>query len=122
MRDCNSGLGGKFAPALWMNPFTSDPAVRGFGASYLRIVGGCYGFFGLGLALFFASQGAGRMLWPLVGSVARLVVLAVGGWLCVHVLKTPASGLFGVVAASLVVYGAIIAMAIRLGSWTQAPR
>jgi hypothetical protein len=75
--------------------------------------------FGLGLALFFASQGAGRMFWPLAGSVARLVVVAVGGWVCVHWLKTPASGFFGVVAVSLVVYGLIIAGAIRLGSWTR---
>ena len=62
--------------------------MRGFGGSYLNIVGGCYGLFGLGLALFFASQGAGRMLWPLLGSLARLVIIAVGGWICVHVLQT----------------------------------
>jgi len=107
------------APGLWMNHFTADPAVLGFGSSYLRIVGGCYGLFGLGLALFFASQGAGRMFWPLAGSVARLVVVAVGGWICVHLLRTPASGFFFVVAASLVVYGMTIAGAIRLGSWAR---
>jgi len=106
------------APALWMGGFTTDPAVLAFGASYLRIVGGCYGLFGLGLALFFASQGAGRMFWPLAGSVARLVVVALGGWVCVHLLHTGASAFFGVVAASLVVYGLTIAGAIRLGSWT----
>ena len=93
--------------------------MREFGASYLHIVGGCYGLFGLGLALFFASQGAGRMFWPLAGSVARLVIVAVGGWVCVHVLQAPASGFFVVVAISLAVYGLIIAGAIRLGSWTR---
>lgn len=107
------------APSLWMDLFTTDTAVLGFGAAYLRIVGGCYAFFGLGLALFFASQGAGRMFWPLAGSMGRLVILVVGGWLCVHVLQAPAAALFAVIAFSLVVYGSTIAIAIRLGSWTR---
>ncbi|MBA4211911.1 MAG: MATE family efflux transporter [Polaromonas sp.] len=107
------------APGLWMNLFTTDAEVLGFGARYLNIVGGCYAFFGLGLALFFASQGAGRMFWPLAGSMARLVVLMVGGWLCVHVFQTSPTALFAVIAFSLVLYGSTIAMAIRLGSWTR---
>lgn len=107
------------APALWMNLFTADIEVLGFGARYLNIVGGCYAFFGLGLALFFASQGAGRMFWPLAGSMARLAVLVVGGWLCVHVFQTSATALFAVIACSLVLYGSTIAIAIRLGSWTR---
>lgn len=113
------GLTAAIAPALWMNLFTQDPAVRAFGASYLQIVGAFYGLYGFGLALFFASQGAGRMFWSLAGSVARLVIVAMGGWICLHVLQTPASGFFGVVAVSLAVYGLTIAAAIRLGSWTR---
>jgi putative MATE family efflux protein len=104
-------------PALWMNLFTSDATIRGLGASYLRIVGGGYGLFGLGLALFFASQGAGRMFWPLAGSLARLAVVAVGGWLCVSVLQAPATAFYGVVALSLAVYAAVIGGAIWLGRW-----
>lgn len=113
------GITAAVAPALWMDFFTSDPLVRSFGASYLNGVGGFYGFFGLGLALFFASQGAGRMAWPLVGSVARLVVVAVGGWICVHALQAPASAFSAVVALSLVVYATVIAAAIRLGGWQR---
>jgi Na+-driven multidrug efflux pump len=93
--------------------------VREFGGSYLRIVGVFYGLYGFGLALFFASQGAGRMFWPLAGSVARLVVVALGGWACVHVLRTGADGFFAVVAVSLAAYGLIIAGAIKFGSWTR---
>jgi Na+-driven multidrug efflux pump len=113
------GLVTAIAPSLWMNLFTSDPAVLVFGASYLNIVGACYAFFGLGLALFFASQGAGRMFWPLTASLGRLGVLVVGGWLCVHVFQASATILFAIVAFSLVVYGATLAIAIRLGSWTR---
>jgi putative MATE family efflux protein len=113
------GVTTAIAPSLWMNLFTQDAEVLAFGASYLNIVGGLYGFFGLGLALFFASQGAGRMFWPLTGSMGRLVILVVGGWLCVHVFETSAAGLFAVVALSLVVYGSTLAIAIRMGSWTR---
>jgi Na+-driven multidrug efflux pump len=102
-----------------MNLFTQDAAVREFGASYLRIVGAFYGLYGFGLALFFASQGAGRMFWPLAGSVARLLIVALGGWVCVHVLRTSANGLFVVIAISLAVYSLIITGAIKFGSWTR---
>ena len=39
------------------------------GAAYLRTVGPAYGFFGLGLSLYFASQGAGRLVWPLLAGL-----------------------------------------------------
>lgn len=113
------GMTAALAPALWMNLFTRDGAVRAFGASYLQIVGAFYGLYGFGLALFFASQGAGRMFWPLAGSLTRLGVVTLGGWICLHVLQTPASAFFGVVAASLTAYGMIIGAAFKLGSWTR---
>src|SRR6266849_2577031 len=53
-------------PAAWLGLFSDDPGMLATGAQYLRIVGPAYGFFGLGLALYFASQGAGRLLWPLL--------------------------------------------------------
>lgn len=114
------GIVAAFAPGLWMDLFSTDPAVLAIGSSYLRVVGVCYSLFGLGLALFFVSQGAGRMFWPLAGSVARLVVVAFGGWLAVHVWQVPASGFFMVIAAGFVIYAVMIAGAIRLGTWVRA--
>lgn len=113
------GVVAAIAPALWMERFSSDPAVLEFGGDYLRIVGACYGLFGLGLALFFASQGAGRMFWPLAGSVARLAVVALGGWLAVHVFHAAATVLFIIIAAGFAIYALTIAAAIRLGSWAR---
>jgi putative MATE family efflux protein len=111
------GVAAALQPALWMNLFTDDAAVRDFGAEYLGIVGAAYGLFGLGLALLFASQGAGRMFWPLAGSMARLVIVAAGGWACVHWLQAPPGAFFLVVALSFVVYAGLIAGAIGLGRW-----
>jgi putative MATE family efflux protein len=106
-------------PGAWMGLFTTDAAVVQAGSGYLRIVGGFYGFFGLGLALFFASQGAGRMAWPLVASGTRLAVVAVGGWLCVHFLQLPAAALFVVVAGSFAAYGLTLALAVRRSDWSR---
>jgi putative MATE family efflux protein len=113
------GLAAALAPSLWMDIFTTDTAVRALGSRYLNIAGGAYGLFGLGLALLFASQGAGRMAWPLVASSTRLLVVGAGGWVAIHLLQVPATGFFFVVTASLALYGITLAAAIRLGGWTR---
>jgi putative MATE family efflux protein len=109
-------------PQAWMGLFTADAAVQAAGSTYLRIVGGCYSFFGLALALFFASQGAGRLRWPLVASTARLLVVALGGWLAVHVIGGPPELLYGVIALSLVVMGLMLCAATHLSDWESQGR
>ena len=47
-------------------------------------VGPVYGFFGLGLSLYFASQGAARLFWPLFAGLLRLLVAVGGGWAVLH--------------------------------------
>ena len=54
------------------------------GSAYLRAVGPFYGCFGFGLALYFASQGAGKLLWPLLAGFARMAVAIGGGWLALQ--------------------------------------
>jgi putative MATE family efflux protein len=111
------GLVGALAPQLWLGLFTREPEVLAAGATYLRIVGPTYGFFGLGLALYFASQGAGRLLWPVLGGSARLTVAVLGGWLVVHVLGGSLAALCAMMALAFVVLGSTIALAIRWGAW-----
>jgi MATE family, multidrug efflux pump len=104
-------------PLAWLGLFTTDPGVLAAGTRYLTIVGPFYGFFGVGLALFFASQGAGRLLWPLLAGFTRLVVAAAGGWLATRWLGRGLDGLYAAMAAALVVLGVINIAAIRLGAW-----
>jgi putative MATE family efflux protein len=104
-------------PGAWMGLFSADPAVQAAGSAYLRIVGGCYGFFGLGLALFFASQGAGRLRWPLAASTVRLAIVAAGGWVAVRYAGGPPEALYVVVAVSLAVLGLGLAAATHLANW-----
>ena len=76
------GVAAALFPTAWLSLFDSDPAMIAAGAPYLRIVGPFYGFFGLGMALYFASQGAGALAWPLLAGLFRLVIAVVGGICC----------------------------------------
>ncbi len=115
------GLWAAVWPSAWMGLFTPDASVIEVGNTYLRIVGSCYGFFGLGLALFFASQGAGRLAWPLTASTARLLIVAIGGYAAVH-LHAPREALFAVIALSLAALGLTLSVAIHGSDWSQARR
>jgi len=117
------GLAAAIWPEAWLGLFDSDPAMIAAGSQYLRIVGPFYGFFGLGLVLYFASQGAGKLLWPVIGNAARLAVAAAGGWLALHLAagSVGAGGglamVFAAQAAALVVYGVVNAWSVAGGAW-----
>ncbi len=110
------GLAAAFFPHQWLSLFGSDPAMLESGTRYLQIVGPAYGFFGFGLALYFASQGAGRLAWPLLGNVARLAVAGGGGWLALR-WGGGVLSVFWAQAVALVLYGLINAMAVAGGAW-----
>lgn len=110
------GLWAALFPATWLSLFASDPAMIEAGSQYLRMVGPVYGFFGLGLVLYFASQGAGRLFWPVAGNLARLAVAVVGGWLALR-WNGGLAGVFAAQALALLVYGIVIGWAIAGGAW-----
>ncbi len=96
--------------------FVSDTEVAAIAARQLRIVGPAFGGLGLGMALYFASQGAGRMRWPFVAAVSR-ITLAVGG----GALLGESIGLDGVfigIALGLAAYGLVVAQSVRPGVWS----
>jgi putative MATE family efflux protein len=110
------GLAAAAFPGAWLTLFNSDPAMVAAGTQYLHTVGPLYGFFGLGLILYFASQGAGRLLWPVLGNVARLAVAASGGWLALR-WGGGLAQVFLAQGAALIVYGLINAGAVAGGAW-----
>lgn len=111
------GMAAALFPLAWMGLFTDDAEVLAVGSTYLRTVGPAYGFFGFGLALYFASQGAGRLLWPLVAGGLRLVAAALGAWLLAYTLGGGLPGLFAAIALALVLYGTSMAAMLARGSW-----
>jgi len=110
------GLGAAAVPHAWLSLFDTDPAMLDAGARYLHAVGPLYGLFGLGMALYFASQGAGRLLWPLLANLTRLVIAAGGGWLALR-WSGDLSNVFLALGVALVAFGLINTGAVARGAW-----
>ena len=107
-------------PRLWITQFSADPRVVETGTAYLRLVGPACGFFGLGLALYFASQGAGRLFWPLSAGFLRMLVAIAAGWLALY-LTGSLQWLFAAVAVGLFLHGSVLLVAIASGAWFRDP-
>jgi putative MATE family efflux protein len=110
------GLCAAAFPTAWLSLFDTDPQMLEAGATYLRTVGPFYGMFGLALSLYFASQGAGRLLWPLLGTVARLAIAALAGWLALR-WTGELSHVFLAQSVGLIAAGLINLAAVAGGAW-----
>jgi putative MATE family efflux protein len=103
------GWAAALLPESWARLFTEDPQVIVATVGYLTRVAPFYCLYGLGLTLYFASQGAGRMTTPLVASLVRQGLVSAGGWLVVERLGLGLNGVF--------VYGCLIAGPLLIRPW-----
>jgi len=108
-------------PESWSRLFTNDPAVIAASVACLTRTAPFLCLFGLGLTLYFASQGAGRMAMPFTVSIVRMLVATAGGWFVVERTELGLNGVFAVIAASLAVYGGLIAGSLLVRPW-RSPR
>jgi putative MATE family efflux protein len=110
------GLSAAAAPRAWLSLFDTAPAMLDAGSRYLHAVGPVYGLFGLGMALYFASQGAGRLLWPFTANMARLIIAAGGGFFALR-WGGDLTDVFIALAVALAAFGLINAAAVASGVW-----
>ena len=108
-------------PDAWSRLFTTDEAVIATARQYLIAAGAGFPFFGFGLCLYFASQGSGKVLGPVVAGTIRLVMVAIGGW------WLTASGaetwtLFALAGAAMAVYGLSTGVLVRATPWNALIR
>jgi putative MATE family efflux protein len=96
--------------------FTTDAVVLSAAQSYFVWAGPCYAMFGLAHCLYFAAQGAGKMLGPVLAGTARLLVVVVGGWWLLAI-QAPAWCFFALLSASMIAYGVTAGIAMRISSW-----
>ena len=115
------GLAAALRPEVWLHLFDQDSGMLAVGALYLRLVGPFYGLFGVGLALYFAAQGAGQVGWPLVAGLLRVTVALGGGFLALH-LGYGLEGLFLALGAGLATLAFINAGALASGAWLGRSR
>jgi putative MATE family efflux protein len=106
-------------PHAWLGLFSADPDVLATGTRYFRAVAPFYGFTGLGMLLYFAGQGAGRVGWPVAAGLARLVIAGLGGWLIVTQAGQGLAALFTAVACASFAFGSITAASVALGAWNH---
>jgi putative MATE family efflux protein len=113
------GVAAILHPDLWARLFTSNPDVRAAAHLYLSTAGWGFAPMGFGLAIYFASQGSGRMLGPVLAGTVRLVGVALGGyWL--SSTGAPAWTLFALVAVTMLAYGVAMAVGLLLTRWQRA--
>ena len=103
-------------PVLWVSMFTSDPDVTAAAYSYFAWAGPAFAFFGLGTCLYFSSQGAAKVGGPVLAGTGRLLLVALGGWWLVSI-DAPASALFALVGAAMVLFGLGVAASVWLTRW-----
>ena len=103
-------------PALWVSLFTRDPGVTAAANSYFAWAGPAFAFFGLGTCLYFSSQGAAKVVGPVLSSTVRLLTVGVGGWWLAS-SGAAAWTLFALVGGAMVVFGLSTAASVRLTRW-----
>ncbi|MFN9075030.1 MAG: MATE family efflux transporter [Hyphomonadaceae bacterium] len=113
------GLALALFPSAWIYAFTNDQVTFEAARSYIQIVGPLFAFQGLGLSLYFASQGAGAMRWPVFAILARVVLAVGGGWFLAFGLDLGLKGVFIGAAAAMATFGLIIAITLKLGAWRR---
>jgi putative MATE family efflux protein len=106
------GVAVALAPLAWVGLFSDDAAVLESGSRYLRSVAPFYPLLAAGIALYFASQGAGRVLWPVLAGTARLALVLAGGMLVASL-----QGLFAVIAAAMAAFGLLTIWFIARADW-----
>jgi putative MATE family efflux protein len=99
-------------PLAWVGLFSNDAGVLDAGTTYLRIVAPFYPLLAAGIALYFASQGAGRMLRPVLAGTARLAIVLAGG-----ALAASLPAIFAVVALGITASAAILMWFVGRARW-----
>lgn len=115
------GVVGVFAalkPNAWSALFTESATVQAYAQSYFEWVGPWYPLFGFGLCLYFASQGSGKLLGPVLAGTLRLLIVALGG---VWMVRTGASAanMFALVGVAMGVYGLGTGLGMYWTSWGE---
>ncbi len=103
-------------PWLWVSIFTDNPGVQAASYRYLGIAAPFYAFVGLNTSLYFSSQGAAKIVGPVLAQTARLIFIVIGGtWLTS--IDATSTSFFMLVACSMVLLGISCTMAVKYTPW-----
>lgn len=103
-------------PDAWINLFTDDPGVRAASRQYLTTAAPFYAFIGLSISLYFSSQGAAKVLPPVLAQTARLIFIAIGGWILMS-YDAGVQAFFMLAAASMLLLGLTGVASVKFTKW-----
>ncbi len=103
-------------PDVWVNIFTSDVGVRAASHQYLSTAAPMYAFIGLASSMYFSSQGAAKVIGPVMAQTARLLFIGTGGW-WLTTRSANAQDFFVLASASMVVLGVLSCASVILTRW-----
>lgn len=106
------GIAAALVPLAWVGLFSADPAVLQSGAAYLRTVAPFYPLLAVNIALYFASQGAGKVLLPVLAGTVRLAIVIAGGMAAVSL-----GGIYMAIAAAMAVSGLLTLAFVARTRW-----
>tara|TARA_A100001234_G_scaffold151333_1_gene133275 strand:+ start:683 stop:2032 length:1350 start_codon:yes stop_codon:yes gene_type:complete len=106
-------------PEAWIQFFTDDIKAFEVTKKYIQIVGPFYIFQGIGLSLYFASQGANAMKWPTIATIARFIIACAGGGISVYWLDLGIESIFISSSAAMAIFGLMIFISIKKGAWRK---
>lgn len=96
------------APALWMDLFTTDSEITRVGTLYLQVVAPFYAVYGAGMALYYFMQGVGNIVPAVLANAARLAACSGTAYGAVTWFDAGPIGIFAAIAASFLLYGALV--------------
>ena len=117
-----AGVGGLIVavfPDIWAGFFSDDPATLASARGYLQNAGPFFAFQGLGLSLYFASQGAGAVTWPIVAGFLRMLISIGGGAVALYWLDASLNTIYLLSGIAMLVFGLFTAGALKMGIWER---
>ena len=106
-------------PDVWIQFFTNDLKAYEVTKQYIQIVGPFYIFQGVGLSLYFASQGANAMKWPTIATIARFLIASIGGAVSIYWFGFGIESIFFSSSIAMMIFGAMIFISIKRGAWRK---
>lgn len=103
-------------PDLWTGLFTDNPQVRKATGEYLLIAGPMFSLLGVGISLYFSSQGAAKVLGSVLAQSVRLSVVIFGGLWLLHI-GADYIWFFVLAGTAMAAFGLFTAATVRATSW-----
>ena len=108
---------GTVGSGAWLGKASADPAVVDAARAYLTWLAPTYPFYAVGLALFFAAQGAGQAGGIFLAAILRSALAVFGGMAALAAFDGSLVSFGGAVGASVLIFAAVAVLVVQRARW-----